>query len=477
MSRRERANSRRKGHPSGGLFLAALVALAALIASGCGSVGQLAQPGETELWTVRSRTPDELDVYRDLGFIVGDDRFPAVGRFVFLPGPGDSAFAILALSLPNSALRFRRESTGFVARYRVDMMVGDSTAPTAQLDEIEEVRVASFRETSRRDESVIFQGFVKLPPGRYRLRLSVHDLAAPAGLAEDGELRVPGFSGRWLTAPLVVYRARPRGDRDQPPALLISPRATVEFGGAPIPIHLESSHVSPGPLLLQISAGGKVIRTDTLAIRPTGGVLHTASAKLDPAELPPGALSLKLGLPQATAADSFTLIVALTPGWLAPTYDEAVSYLRYAGPPTAIDSLRQAEPAARARLLRAFLNRKDPAPETPENEFLEEYFRRIGDANDRFGEAGTAGWLTDRGTVYVTLGSPDEVQRHVEAWQGAERSQVWLYRQSLAAGLRLVFVDRAGTGSFRLTDESRRAFQTTVRRLDPRDREDRRLRP
>ncbi len=283
----------------------------------------------------------------------------------------------------------------------------------------------------------------------------------------NGELRVPRFSGRWLTAPLVVYRARPRSDRDRPPALLISPRATVEFGGEPIQIHLESSHASPGPLRLQVAAAGEVIRTDTLAIRPTEGVLQTATASLDPGGLPPGALSLKLELPDATAADSFTLIVALTPGWLAPTYDDAVSYLRYAGAPTAIDSLRQAEPAERARLLRAFLDRKDPAPETPENEFLEEYFRRIGDANDRFGEGGTAGWLTDRGAVYVTLGSPDEVQRHIEAWQGAERSQVWLYKQSLASGLRLVFVDQGGTGSYRLTDESRRAFQTTVRRLDP----------
>ncbi len=419
------------------------------------------------MWTFRSRTLNELAVYRDLGFIVGDDRFPAVGRFVFLPGPGDSSLALLALSLPNSALRFRRESTGFVARYRVEMIVGDSTAPAAQLDELEEVRVSSFRETSRRDESVIFQGFVKLRPGRYPLRLAARDIAAPAGLDLHGELRVPGFTGRWLTAPLVVHRARPRGDRDEPPALIISPRATAQFGGEPVQIHLESSHPTPGPLLLQVVSEGEVIRTDTLAIRPTAGVLQTAAASLDPGELPPGALSLRLALAEGGAGDSSTLTVALTPGWLTPTYDAAVGYLRYAGGPTAIDSLRRANPAERARLLRAFLSRKDPVPETPENEFLEEHFRRIGDANDRFGEAGTAGWLTDRGAVYITLGSPDIVQRHVEAWQGAERSQVWLYRRSLAAELRLVFVDQRGTGAFRLTDESRRAFQATVRLLDP----------
>ncbi len=466
MSFGQRANVRRKGHPSGGLFFGSLVALTASAVGGCGPSARLGQPIEPELWTVRTRTPDELTVYRELGFIVGSDRFPAVGRFVFLPGPGDSSYAVLALSFPNHALRFRRESTGFVARYRVAMTVGDSAAPAAQLDETAEVRVASFRETSRRDESVIFQGLIKVLPGVYRLRLSVHEIGAPAHLDAHGELRVPAFTGSWLTAPLLVHEARPRRARDEPPALIISPRATAEFGGDPVRIHLESA-VSTGPLLLQIVGQGEVIRTDTLAIRPTSGVLHTAAASLDPGELPPGALSLKLSLPAGLAVDSATLIVALTPGWLAPTYDEALGYLRYAGAPTTIDSLRHAHPTERARLLRAFLSRRDPAPETPENEFLEEYFRRIGDANDRFSVAGAAGWLTDRGAVYVTLGAPDEVQRHVEAWQGAERSQVWLYRRSSATELRLVFVDQSGTSSFRLTDESRRAFEATVRSFDP----------
>ncbi len=165
------------------------------------------------------------------------------------------------------------------------------------------------------------------------------------------------------------------------------------------------------------------------------------------------------------ALDSATLLIALAPGWLAPAYEDVVGYLRYAAAPQTLDSLRQARPGERARLLHTFLNRKDPVPETPENEFLERYFRRIGDANDRFGEAGVAGWLTDRGAVYVTLGPPDEVQRHVDAWQGAEGSQVWLYRKSFAAEVRLVFIDRSGAGSFRLTDESRRAFEAAVRDL------------
>ncbi len=57
--------------------------------------------------------PDALAIYRELGYVVGDRLFAVVGRFVYLPGPADSTYAIFALSLPNNALRFRREPPDF----------------------------------------------------------------------------------------------------------------------------------------------------------------------------------------------------------------------------------------------------------------------------------------------------------------------------------------------------------------------------
>ncbi len=147
-----------------------------------------------------------LRIYQRLDFLVGGSDFPAVGRFVFLPGPGDSTFAILALSLPNSALRFRRDGSGFVARYEVDVAVGDSAAPLAALDEVQEVRVRTFRETSRREESIIFQGFLKLPPGEYPARIEVRDLASAAGFISEPVIDVPRFDAGTTSAPIVVYQ-------------------------------------------------------------------------------------------------------------------------------------------------------------------------------------------------------------------------------------------------------------------------------
>src|SRR5256886_10026206 len=57
---------------------------------------------------------------------------------------------------------------------------------------------------------------------------------------------------------------------------------------------------------------------------------------------------------------------------------------------------------------REFFKATDPVPITPENEALDEYFRRVEVANERFQEAGEAGCLTDRREVYISLGEPDE---------------------------------------------------------------------
>ena len=450
----------KKGHPPGGLFLPALAMLVA-----CGPAGSVDQPAPADLIPQVEPVPNPLGVFTALGHIVGNRDFPAVGTLVYLPGPADSSYVILALSLSNSTLRFRRDPPDFVARYRVAVTVGDSLSPVAALDETEEVRVGTFRETSRRDESVVFQGYLKLMPGQYPTRIEVRDLASAAGFVFNTFIHVPRFGDSFVTPPVVVYRAEPRTRRADPPSLIINPRATIDFEEGQSQFYVESSSGSTQPVVIDVLEEGQVISTDTLAFRPDSGTLRVASGDLDVTRYPAGALTLRISHPDVVPTDSTALIVAFVPDWVAPDYDTAIGYLRYAGTPAQLDSLVNARPGERAHLLHTFWDRRDDVPETPENEFFERYFRRIRDANDRFGEATTAGWLTDRGSVYIVFGPPDQVLRHLEAGQGPQRSQVWLYNESLETELRLVFFDPTATGAYSLTIESRRAFFAAIQTL------------
>ena len=60
----------------------------------------------------------------------------------------------------------------------------------------------------------------------------------------------------------------------------------------------------------------------------------------------------------------------------------------------------------RDQFIEAFWQRRDPTPDTEENEFKEEHYQRMAYANEHFA-AGIPGWKTDRGRIYIMYGKPD----------------------------------------------------------------------
>mgnify|MGYP001163244724 CR=1 FL=1 len=121
-----------------------------------------------------------------------------------------------------------------------------------------------------------------------------------------------------------------------------------------------------------------------------------------------------------------------------------------------------------------FWRATDPVAVTPENEALEDYFRRVQQANLRFPEEGTPGWLTDRGEVFITLGEADEV---VDQSSGLDRSGLRVIRWGYTE-LRLVlfFEDETGFGRFRMTPSSRSEYQQVLARVRRARRQGRRRR-
>jgi GWxTD domain-containing protein len=54
------------------------------------------------------------------------------------------------------------------------------------------------------------------------------------------------------------------------------------------------------------------------------------------------------------------------------------------------------------QFIEQFWLRRDPTPDSAENEYKEEHYRRIAYANERFA-SGIPGWKTDRGRIYITF--------------------------------------------------------------------------
>jgi GWxTD domain-containing protein len=117
----------------------------------------------------------------------------------------------------------------------------------------------------------------------------------------------------------------------------------------------------------------------------------------------------------------------------------------------------------REQFIELFWRRRDPDPDTDENEYREEYYERIAYANEHF-SSGIPGWKTDRGRIYIMWGKPDEKETHPMGG-GYERPsyhgggstttypfEIWFYRYlpGVGSGIEIEFVDPTGSGEYRI---------------------------
>jgi GWxTD domain-containing protein len=118
----------------------------------------------------------------------------------------------------------------------------------------------------------------------------------------------------------------------------------------------------------------------------------------------------------------------------------------------------------RQNFVEGFWFRRDPTPDTEENEFKEEHYRRIAYANERYA-SGIPGWKTDRGRIYIVYGPADEIESHPSGGSynrpieegGGETStypfEQWRYRYIEGIGTNIIieFVDPTMSGEYRMT--------------------------
>ena len=118
----------------------------------------------------------------------------------------------------------------------------------------------------------------------------------------------------------------------------------------------------------------------------------------------------------------------------------------------------------RDNFIEAFWQRRDPTPDTVENEFKEEHYRRMAYANEHFA-AGIPGWKTDRGRIYIVFGPPDEIDAHpgggvyyrpMEEGGGSTSTypfEDWRYRyiEGIGQEIEIEFVDDCMCGNYAMT--------------------------
>jgi len=142
--------------------------------------------------------------------------------------------------------------------------------------------------------------------------------------------------------------------------------------------------------------------------------------------------------------------------------DEDVSYIITNEERAAFKQLKTDE--ERESFIESFWLRRDPTPDTIDNEFKDEHYERIAYANEHFA-SGIPGWKTDRGRIYVMYGKPDEIESHpsggtydrpIEDGGGTTSTfpfEIWRYRyiEGIGNEVLLEFVDPSMSGEYRFS--------------------------
>ncbi|MBI3004619.1 MAG: GWxTD domain-containing protein [Ignavibacteriales bacterium] len=148
---------------------------------------------------------------------------------------------------------------------------------------------------------------------------------------------------------------------------------------------------------------------------------------------------------QATTSRTFTVRWSDMPVSIVDL-DKAIDQMRYIARDSDLEFIRSVSDAEEKR--KRFLDfwaKRDPDPTTPNNELMEEYYRRVEFTNKNYTHY-LEGWRSDRGMVYIRLGPPENIERHPFDIN-TKPYEVWYYYQLQRE---FVFIDETGFGDYRL---------------------------
>lgn len=456
-----------------GLFRPLFIAGLAATLAGCGgSASGRSATRPFEVMPTDGALTDATRFYRAMGLASAHAPVSFVGKLAFFAGSTpDSTVMLVSVSVPTRSLTFTREGDVYRAQYSVQLRLDRTGAGERRIEATEIVRVGSFRETTRTDESVIFQRYVRVAPGAYTIGFSVRDMGSTRNSADTVGVTVPRLGPESVSSPMVVYRVQARQSMDSLPSALPSPRSTAVFGrDSTVIVYLEAyGNATAVPIRITVrDESGSMLWADTSNLARSGGLLSGVVA------IPVARLGIGVGRVSFTRLDTrdssaTPIFVSFGDDLPVARFEDMLTYLRFYVSQSRLAALRNALPEQRAQMWIDFLRATDPDPGTSVHEGLRDYFARIQIANERFRSEGMVGWLSDRGRVYVALGDPDEITERILTVRDRRLGtaarvpvQLWDYRRHR---VQLLFSDETQAGRWELTPESENEFRALSARL------------
>ena len=355
----------------------------------------------------------------------------------FYGGPGENIEEINC-TVPNEQLRFVERGGAYLGklRYRVVFKDGDDrTVETS--DKTVEVEAASAEDGAKMTVVQVLQSRVSVPPGKYRVTVTLEDLNArkktllsyilrrrksgKADLAVDSrEFR----AGELALSDLEFARSLRHTTEGvfQKSSYEVVPNAERRYGVmlSEMGVFFEVYDLRDAATEDSLLATYSIVNRDGLTVfanrapMALHGARFGATALFDIASLSSGSYSLAVevsgrdGVVLASTGRRFDVVwSALSVG----KYDsERLEDMAYVFTEKEMKEFKALSLGDQEKYLVDFWARLDPTPETRDNEAMNEHYRRVAYADAHFGIASARGAVTDRGKIYIKYGPADDVQ-------------------------------------------------------------------
>jgi GWxTD domain-containing protein len=378
-------------------------------------------------------------------------------------------------------LAFRQAAPGFQSEFKTSVTIADTTGNVVVQDEwLRTVSAGSLEETAGRTLPNQFE--LALRPGHYTISLILADQYSQKQGAAQLRFQAKNFSGEQLALSDLQFAGGIRADTAQGQfsknGLQVVPQANTTFSPA-MPLlyfYFEAYNLAAADSYevhyAVKDSRGQIVRAlpRKLARQPgrssveVGGVHigalpdsigwltvevkdRAVAASLRRAAGATASAEKKFHLVKAKPVEAF--VDAELEAMSEQDFKQHMEQMRYLLSDEDRSALKSLEIPARKRYVSRLWRGLDPQPETPQNEFREEYFKRVRYAEERLTAGFSPGWKTDRGRIAIKFGIPNEVEveRHpVEV--SARPYEVWIYYQE--GKKQFIFADLEGLGRYEL---------------------------
>lgn len=340
------------------------------------------------------------------------------------------AYVEVYFSVSNSMLQFNK---GANDKYEanIEILLDAKGGPQDNIysEKLEKKIVTSYYHATR-DEEVnnIFKFPLWLMPGKYTTIITVHDKNNKHTYSVDLPMEVPDFWQDLSVSSIKISRIKGETTTFNPEPVFgfLNPRAEIYFETYNIQSDLLRTEVAI--LTLQDS----LVRRIAQPVRVNRKNL-SFSMPLSLGDLAMGTYKLRItqsNPDDGTRASNEKLVFILqSPVDLHfKDYQTAVEEIRYLLTEEQYEKMLRVPTEQQQQVLLDFWKKKDPTPDTEENEAMNEYYVRLYEANRFFSNSSVPGWKTDFGFIYLLFGRPDEILRYYRRDRFEER-HVWRYKK------------------------------------------------